>query len=203
MQICEKDGCANEQRARGMCGAHYEKWRRTERGTPCAFGGCDKAMHAKGLCPGHYWQMRQGRTLAALSLQARGACAVVGCDVTTFSKELCRKHYYRLKVNGDPLVTRVAAKGSGSITKQGYRQLLVDGKAVFEHRFVMEKHLGRVLLPKERVHHVNGDKLDNRVANLELWHVGHPPGQRVADKVAWAAEMLRLYAPEMLVGDIA
>lgn len=48
-------------------------------------------------------------------------------------------------------------------TKKGY---------VLHHRIVMENHLGRLLDPKEEVHHINGQKHDNRLENLELTKKG-------------------------------
>lgn len=37
------------------------------------------------------------------------------------------------------------------------------------HRLVMERSLGRLLLPTEVVHHRNRDRLDNRIENLEVF----------------------------------
>jgi hypothetical protein len=50
----------------------------------------------------------------------------------------------------------------------GYRRIQVNGQSVLEHRFVMEQMLGRSLLPKEVVDHINGVRHDNRPENLRL-----------------------------------
>lgn len=39
---------------------------------------------------------------------------------------------------------------------------------MLEHRYVMQQALGRPIEDHETVHHVNGDKTDNRLENLQL-----------------------------------
>lgn len=67
---------------------------------------------------------------------------------------------------------------------------------VREHRYVMSIFLERKLLKEENVHHINGDRTDNRLENLELWSKSQPPGQRIADKIKWAKELLQFYGED-------
>lgn len=55
------------------------------------------------------------------------------------------------------------------IDTQGYARISSSNQdEQYIHRYVIEQHLGRKLVPPECVHHINENKLDNRLVNLEL-----------------------------------
>lgn len=57
-------------------------------------------------------------------------------------------------------------------TKHGRKQAyyVINGKKKTRNysRFLMEQHLNRELLTKEHVDHINGDKTDDRIENLQV-----------------------------------
>ena len=52
--------------------------------------------------------------------------------------------------------------------KSPYKRTTYKGISIDEHRKVMEQFLGRKLESWEIVHHINGDKRDNRIENLQI-----------------------------------
>jgi hypothetical protein len=51
----------------------------------------------------------------------------------------------------------------------GYTKTKIEGKYIYLHRLIMKLIVGRELEGEENIHHINGDKLDNRRENLKLY----------------------------------
>ena len=177
----------------------------------CIAEQCVEPRYAYNLCKKH--NQRRYKT-GSIELGPRVAwnkseievCVMDDCDKKHIAKGFCSKHYRSFKawVDKDRSIEK-RSKRTTSEDKNGYVLLYMPdhpNSSVYghysEHRLVMEQTIGRILAKGENVHHKNGIRNDNRPENLELWSSRQPKGQRVEDKVEYAMEILKLYAPEKL-----
>lgn len=215
--MCEAADCERPVYARQLCGRHYKQWHRSgavkvdEAPKGCKVPTCDRLAVTRGWCHGHYlrWS-RQGDVKAdvPLSRPVRDVCAVENCERGGHSGGHCRTHARRKQLYGDPLAGGpIRQRNAGGSLSHGYwviavsaemREFVPAGRRTeLEHRLVMAQQLGRPLRADEVVHHKNGDRVDNRPANLELWTTVQPKGQRVTDKLAYAYMLIERYASEV------
>lgn len=212
---CSVEGCCNPVKGLKLCAKHYERFKkygdaRSLRPVKmCKVEGCKDVARGHELCQFHYGRWREhgdplaGGTRRLPNNSQGGKCKVDGCSKPSQSLHFCPNHFRKFKTYGDPLGGGIQ-DGRSKVwhvrEETGYVMRFEPGSLhcgknglVYQHRYVMGEHIGRPLLPTENVHHKNGDRADNRLENLELWSKSQPAGQRVADKVKWAREIIDLY----------
>ncbi len=200
---CKLDGCGATAAARGYCMQHYRiaQTGREFDHSLCLVMGCDYPGTVKGMCGAHYARQLRGRFLTA-PIQRRppgASCSVSECSRPRKARSLCRLHYDHWKKHGDasfrPSLGRRRDPNNWFMQTEGYIMAYDQNAGRYrpEHRIVMESALGRPLHLDETVHHVNGDRSDNRPENLELWSTRHCKGQRIDEKIAWCLEFLSRY----------
>lgn len=202
-KVCFADNCERTIYCRRVCEAHYYHLK-----------GPKGALYESGELP---WP-----SLRVFKAQPE-KCRVDFCpDANPVARSLCRTHYGAMwaaaerygvaieeldasnwqplgPVDRDIIVDHLGREWmtldnrvpNGYATAQTYASGKIVQRGV--HRILMEKSLGRELLRHETVHHLNGQRKDNRLENLELWSSWQPAGQRVSDKIAWAKELLKFY----------
>jgi hypothetical protein len=167
---------------------------------PCSIPGCFRGAASSGMCNAHLarykrWGDPVGKHAFRDSIPK--SCSVDGCNKPCASKGFCGTHYERMRKNGTLASKPKRPSGTGCL-KSGYCVIIrhIEGRKIRIRRcrLVMEEKIGRPLLPDETVHHKNGNKLDDRPDNLELWASRHPKGQRDIDLVRYACEILNQYA---------
>ena len=120
-RLCSVEGCEKTHVARGLCGNHYQRSKRTgELGGPqCSMENCDKTVKAKGLCEYHYRQISR-----EINKRRYPICAADNCDEfsTTLSGGFCHAHRLRYRRGArmdTPIIKRVFPPPDGKCTLKG------------------------------------------------------------------------------------
>ena len=114
------------------------------------------------------------------------------CGKNFIDKNTTKRRFCSMEcaVEGKSYTKSSSWKGGRHIGSGGYiRITLPNGSRIREHRFVYEKFLGRKLKRSEHIHHIDGNKTNNKLDNLllcsnkEHFKVHNPNGLRAKEHI--------------------
>ena len=122
------------------------------------------------------WQTKYGRKFCSNKCRFGIGLEKVKCSVC--NKEFTAHKSAERKTCSYICRNKTIWKGGKVKNGQGYFVIYSPGRYkghnyIPEHRLVIKKHLGRKLKPSEHVHHINGNRRDNRIENLILFSSGN------------------------------
>lgn len=110
---------------------------------------CDECGKKEEACLG---SVKRGRKIRGKDIDLCRKCACL--SKYTKRKLIKGKHHHSWKHG----------------LQNGYKRItLKDGRRIREHRYIYEQHIGREVTAKERVHHIDFNRLNNDLDNLILF----------------------------------
>lgn len=130
------------------------------------------------------------------------ACGVCGVTLMLRPSERARRfcsteckaigqttRYAGFDYNGRPAI--IDDGGYVRVWKPEHPKAIGNHGRVLYHRLIMEEVLGRYLLTEEHVDHINRDKADNRIENLQLMSLMEHSDKTVADRLRDTQDLKR------------